>query len=337
MIYEKGQEPTNIIENFEDWTLDDPNPGRQEFFAEVMSALENNESGYASFSVGVPMDRGVGGYFTNTLALDQINLPRIATADFATQTIKFHDEEVDEEFMKENPDYEPITADRAFAFFVHEACHFLHFSRDGGEFTSPLMKGKVYTMNELIHSPKVRREAEFEAGYRSVKYNAMLRLYPEGDRTILETNLHNMMNYDKPNQSREWFDKYRKIVEPWLKDAKDENGDYIIDNKGEIVKSGEIAEEHKKDYENFFDSLFAKVEKFTEWADPKHEIKGVMDYELPEVVKPDQDVEKEKAIKLLRSMGYNVSLPGEDTVDTIGGTIGKDIGGIKNLITGGKQ
>ena len=137
--------------------------------------------------------------------------------------------------------------------------------------------------------------------------------------------------------SREWFEKYRKIVEPWLKDAKDENGDYIIDDKGEIVKSGEIAEEHKKDYENFFDSLFAQVQKFTEWADPKHEIKGVMEYELPEVVKPDQDVEKEKAIKLLRSMGYNVSLPGEDTVDTIGGTIGKAIGGIKNLITGGKQ
>ena len=239
--------------------------------------------------------------------------------------------------MKENPEYEPITAEKAFAIFVHEACHFLHFSRDNGEFTSPLMAGKSYTLEQLIHSPKVRREAEFEAGYRSVKYNAMLRLYPEGDRTILETNLHNMMNYDKPNQSREWHEKFYKIIEQWCEDAKDENGDLVIDNKGNVVKSGKIAEEHMKEFEAFQDSLYAQVERFTEWADPKHEIKGVMEYEIAEVEKPDQDVEKEKAIKLLRSMGYNVSLPGEDTVDTIGGTIGKAIGGIKNLITGGKQ
>lgn len=336
MLAQPGQ-ITNIIEGFEDWTLDDPNPGRQEFFATVMSALENNESGFASFSVGVPMETGVGGYFTNKLGLDQINLPNIAEADRATKTIRFRDEIVDPEFMKENPDYEPITADKAFAIFVHEACHFLHFSRDNGEFTSPMMAGKSCSMDQIIHSMKVRREAEFEAGYRSIKYNAMLRLYPEGDRTILDVNLHNMMNYDKPNQSREWHEKFYKIIEQWCEDAKDENGDLIIDDKGQVMKSTKIAETHKQDFEDFQNSLFAKVERFTEWADPKHEIAGVLDYELAEAPKVDQDVEKEKAIKYLRSLGYNVSLPGEDTNDGgIAGMVNGAIGSIKELITGKK-
>ena len=278
MLVKSDEKPFNISCDFQDWTLDDPNPGRREFFATVMDAMENNESGFATFSVGVPMEEGVGGYFTNTLNLDQINLPRIAVPDIATKTIKFVDEKVSADFMKEHPDYEPMTAEKAFAIFVHEACHFLHFSRDAGEFTSPLMKGKSYTMDQLIHSPKVRREAEFEAGYRSIYYNAIHRLYPEGDRTILETNITNMMNYDKQNQSREWWDKYREIIKPWMKDLRDEKGHLVLDNQGKVVKSGEI--EDLDSYRAFVDGLISKVEKFTEWADPKHEIKGVLDYEL---------------------------------------------------------
>ena len=308
MIVKPGQTFT-INSDFTDWTLDDPNPGRKEFFAEVMDAMENNESGFATFSVGVPMDEGVGGYFTNVLALDQINLPSVAKADPKTKTIKFVKETVDPEYLKEHPDYEPMDPEKAFAIFVHEACHFLHFSRDNGEFISPLMKGKAYDMEQLIHSPKVRREAEFEAGYRSVRYNAIYRMYPEGDRTVLETNVTNMMNYDKKNQSREWFEKYQQIVEPWLKDLKDEKGNLVIDRKGQVVKSDEI--EDKKSYREFMDSLIAKVQKFTEWADPKHEIKGVMDYVLPEKEEVDQDVELEKAIALIQSRGMYVTKPGD--------------------------
>ena len=128
MLVKSDEKPFNISCDFQDWTLDDPNPGRREFFATVMDAMENNESGFATFSVGVPMEEGVGGYFTNTLNLDQINLPRIAVPDIATKTIKFVDETVSADFMKEHPDYEPMTAEKAFAIFVHEACHFLHFS-----------------------------------------------------------------------------------------------------------------------------------------------------------------------------------------------------------------
>lgn len=314
MLVKSDEKPFNISCDFQEWTLDDPNPGRREFFASVMDALENNESGFATFSVGVPMEEGVGGYFTNTLNLDQINLPKIAVPDIVNKTIKFVDETVSSEFMKEHPDYEPMKAEKAFAIFVHEACHFLHLSRDQGEFTSPLMKGKVYTMDQLIHSPKVRREAEFEAGYRSVYYNAIHRLYPAGDRTILETNITNMMNYDKQNQSREWWKKYNEIIKPWLKDERDEHGHLVIDNHGQVVKSGEI--ENMDAYKEFVDGLISKVEKFTEWADPKHEIKGVLDYELAPVAEAPVDDELEKAIALIRARGLNVTRPGDQTEDS---------------------
>ena len=313
MLVKSDEKPFNISCDFQDWTLDDPNPGRREFFSTVMDALENNESGFATFSVGVPMEEGVGGYFTNTLSLDQINLPRIAVPDIANKTIKFVDETVSADFMKEHPDYEPMTAEKAFAIFVHEACHFLHFSRDQGEFTSPLMKGKSYTMEQLIHSPKVRREAEFEAGYRSVYYNAIHRLYPECDRTILETNISNMMNYDKQNQSREWKDKYNEIIKPWMKDLRDEMGHLVLDNQGKVVKSGEI--EDLDSYRAFTNGLIAKVEKFTEWADPKHEIKGVLDYELTPVAETPVDDELEKAIALIRARGFNVTKDDGTSVD----------------------
>ena len=94
MLVKSDEKPFNISCDFQEWTLDDPNPGRREFFASVMDALENNESGFATFSVGVPMEEGVGGYFTNTLNLDQINLPRIAVPDIVNKTIKFVDETV---------------------------------------------------------------------------------------------------------------------------------------------------------------------------------------------------------------------------------------------------
>lgn len=313
MLVKSDEKPFNISCDFQDWTLDDPNPGRREFFATVMDAMENNESGFATFSVGVPMEEGVGGYFTNILNLDQINLPRIAVPDIANKTIKFVDETVSPDFMKEHPDYEPMTAEKAFAIFVHEACHFLHFSRDQGEFTSPLMKGKSYTMEQLIHSPKVRREAEFEAGYRSVYYNAIHRLYPEGDRTILDTNITNMMNYDKQNQSREWWDKYREIIKPWMKDLRDEKGHLVLDNQGKVVKSGEV--ENLDSYRAFTDGLISKVQKFTEWADPKHEIKGVLDYELTPVAETPVDDELEKAIALIRARGLNVTKDDGTSVD----------------------
>ena len=91
-----GQEIKKIVYDFESWQLDDPNPGRREFFAEVMSALENNELGLATFNIGVPMDKGTDGYFTNHLNLDKICLPSIAEVDEVNHLIKFVDEKPEE-------------------------------------------------------------------------------------------------------------------------------------------------------------------------------------------------------------------------------------------------
>ena len=152
-----GHEIYKILSDFESWQLDDPNPGRQEFFGEVMSALENNEMGIATFNIGVPMPKGAGGYFTNHLNLDKICLPSIVKVDEDNHILTFtedtseEDEEEQENKGTETVEVKKLTAEEAFAIFVHEACHFLHFSRDNGEFISPLMKGKVYSMQELIN------------------------------------------------------------------------------------------------------------------------------------------------------------------------------------------
>lgn len=51
MLVKSDEKPFNISCDFQDWTLDDPNPGRREFFATVMDAMENNESGFDSLTV----------------------------------------------------------------------------------------------------------------------------------------------------------------------------------------------------------------------------------------------------------------------------------------------
>lgn len=267
-----GQEIFKIYMDFESWQLDDPNPGRQEFFAEVMSALENNDMGLATFNIGVPMEKGTGGYFTNRLNLDKICLPNIVKVDEANHLIKFVDQQFEpEEIEDEDPALMKdltMNAEESFAVFVHEACHFLHFSRDKGEFISPLMKGKTYSMDELVRSPKVRREAEFEAGYRSVKYDLIYKLCP-GTRRILETNLVNMMNYDLQNQTPEWKESYTNATRQFYDLAKDKDGNVIFGSDG-LPQIGRLKD--KDGLLKYNQSIRDKVQRFTEWADPYHVI-----------------------------------------------------------------
>lgn len=276
---EQNEKIYKIVYDFESWQLDDPNSGRREFFSEVMAALENNEMGLATFNIGMPMPKGAGGYFTNQLNLDKICLPSIATVDEANHLIKFVEEIPNEAPDEEEEDEELasvkklLTAEESFAIFVHEACHFLHFSRDGGEFIGPLMKGKRYTMDEMSHSPKLRRECEFEAGYRSVRYDALYKMYP-GSRQILETNLINMTNYDVKNQSKEWHKKYDELTKQYYNLAEDDGGNVILGPNGMPV-SGKLCD--AQGLADFNKSLRDRVKKFSEWADPKHVIAGVLD------------------------------------------------------------
>lgn len=270
----KTADTFDITHDFTSWTLNDPNPGRQEYFAEIMDALENNWTGFATFSVGVPMSKGIGGYFSNQHYLDQINLPNIVKADISTKTITFVDEVVDPEYMEEHPDYEPLKKEDAFAIFVHESAHFLHFSRDNGEFEAPTMKGCRYGIEDIANNMKIRRMAEYEAGYRAIKYNAIYRLFPEGDRTILNSNLHNMMNYDQDNQTKAWKEKYDELTGKFRESAKDADGHVRLDENGKVIKSSKIKD--KAGYRKFLDDIVNKVNKFSEWAEPDHEIKGVL-------------------------------------------------------------
>lgn len=267
-----------IVMDFESWQLDDPNPGRREFFSEVMSALENNELGLATFNIGVPMPKGAGGYFTNQLNLDKLCLPNIATLDEENHVIKFVGEIPSEQEEEEEDEVlagvkRLLTPEESFAIFVHEACHFLHFSRDEGQFISPLMKGKKHSMSDMVLSPKLRRECEYEAGYRSVRYDALYKLCP-GSRQILETNLINMTNYDFKNQSREWHEKYDELTKPFYNLAEDDGGNVILGPNGMPV-SGKLRD--AQGLADFNKSLRDRVQKFTEWADPKHVIAGVLD------------------------------------------------------------
>ena len=98
-----------------------------------------------------------------------------------------------------------------------------------------------------------------------------------------------------------------------MKDLRDEKGHLVLDNQGKVVKSGEV--EDLDSYRAFTNGLIAKVEKFTEWADPKHEIKGVLDYELTPVAETPVDDELEKAIALIRARGLNVTKDDGTNVD----------------------
>lgn len=136
--------------------------------------------------------------------------------------------------------------DTAFGIFVHEACHFLHFCRDEGRCDSPLFEGQIILPEDVYAKASMRRIAEFEAGYRSCFFNKIYKLVP--GRKILDLNLQNMFIYDAKVQSVEWKKAYNEKIKD-LKPA---------------------------EFKKFQKNMFKKVNRFTEWMDPKHEIAGVL-------------------------------------------------------------
>lgn len=217
----------NIDSDFTSIHLNDENEGRQAFFDMIMETLEN-DCIFPRFQIGAKLSKGVGGYFTDHLGIDKICLPDIVTIEDNLVTFK---------------------DDENFAIFVHEACHFLHFTRDHGEFTMPSLLGEVYEMDDIVASMKIRRQAEFEAGWRAMKMDMAYHLFP-GSRINLDVNLKNMMNYDLPSQSKEWKEKWNKKIKKFKK-----------------------TDDEDPEYEKFMHKICNKVKDFLEWEDPKHEIK----------------------------------------------------------------
>lgn len=213
-----------VTSNFTEIRLDDPNEGRQQFFTKIMETLEDRT--FSVLKIGVDMDEGVGGFFTNRLYLDSINLGK--EVQFKNNVIKFKN-------------------DQEFAIFVHEACHFLHLSRDEGQFICPPMQGESMDLERLQSEPKIRRWAEYEAGYRALLMDRAYKMFPH-DRTNLEVNLQNMLNYDVKSAPKETREKFNKLMK--------ESKDLSIDDYTKMIK----------------EKILHNVHKFSEWQDVGHDI-----------------------------------------------------------------
>lgn len=210
-----------ITDNFTDIELNDANEGRRQFWTKVMEALQSRD--FAVLKFGVAMPTGAGGFYTELLAVDSINLPEGPT--LIDNKVTFPDE-------------------NSFAIFVHESCHFLHLSVDEGRRMTKGHEGEVITMEDQLddRTGKLRREIEFEAGYRSVYYSQVYKMFP-GSRLVIDLNLANMLNYDMHSQPKEIREKLQKMGK---------ENEKIMDTYKPVIE---------------------KVKKFSEWTEPDHVIK----------------------------------------------------------------
>lgn len=211
-----------ITENFTDLRLNTDNEGKALFFDKIMAEMQERD--FAILKIGVKMPAGAAGFFTDILAIDQINLPESVEIDGNVIT---------------------FTDSNAFEIFMHEACHFEHLAVDDGYFKAPTLRGERVDMNAVIddRTEILRRNTEYEAGWRSVYYSKIYKMGNE--RRVINLNLANLINYDISKQEKETF----KILNKRIK----------AEPKG--TKTLDI-----------FSDIFAKVNKFSEWADPLHKI-----------------------------------------------------------------
>lgn len=146
----------------------------------------------------------VGGYFTSdAVKFDCICVPM----DSAEVHIEYNGSTPIGGSIKFNDD-------EAFATFLHEVSHYMHFVRDNGKYTAPCLEDKapaIFT-NESGFSSNMIGDLEYEAGYRSLITNRMFNLFPEGDRTVLENNLLNMSHYVIITNRQELNDMSEKEV-----------------------------------------------------------------------------------------------------------------------------
>lgn len=146
-------------------------------------------------------------------------------------------------------DYVKFNSDEQFAIFIHEVGHFMHLVNDSGKYKAPSLIDK----KPAIASPDIGfahinvADLEYEAGYRSLVNSKIYELYADDDRTILETNLTNMLNYMKIENKKE-------LMEPFM-------------------KNGKLDENKKDEYKEVFNQKTSewkkKINKWSEIADYK--------------------------------------------------------------------
>ena len=125
--------------------------------------------------------------------------------------------------------------DHNFALFLHEVSHYLHLVKDDGKFISPSIKDKPKKLMSKsgLHSKTYTIDIEYEAGYRSLKYARLYNMFPENDRTVLEINLINMMNYITIINEKDFVgcdpEVWKRRIKEWPKGIRtfDEISDYM--------------------------------------------------------------------------------------------------------------
>lgn len=86
--------------------------------------------------------------------------------------------------------------DLSFAIFLHETSHYYHVAKDEGKFLAPTIKAPKKLLSKSgAHHQDYTVDFEYEAGYRSLMYSRLYNLFPSNNRTVLEMNLKNMLNY----------------------------------------------------------------------------------------------------------------------------------------------
>lgn len=225
-----------IHKHFSDIVLDDLNPGRQRYWKDVMTQLEDQP--FAVLKIGVSMHGMGAAYFCVQHGIVNICLSKDA-ATFEDNKLKFAE-------------------DSDFAIFVHEAAHFQHIVVDKGVWKAPSLADCApmdeYRMEKVIgemtESQRLRsldiRNIEYEAGWRAVFNDKIYKLFP-GDRTLMDLMLGNVLMYDFCRQPKELIEKLKELAK-----SEDALKSYIIEH------------------------CFRLYKKYSEWADPNHIIKGVL-------------------------------------------------------------
>lgn len=123
---------------------------------------------------------GVGGFYSSNLYKDDKILKDLNGIALPLETVT----------LCTDPGNESIkfNSELDFATFVHEVSHFYHVVRDKFEYQCPYIIRRDPDSRERI-------DCEYEAGWRSLMMSKEYSLFPDGDRTLLEMNLVNMLHY----------------------------------------------------------------------------------------------------------------------------------------------
>ena len=185
--------------------------GRNAFWHMIQEFMSSQFFGMLAFGT---MKERVNGYFKT----DQIKYDQIVIQEDSVKLV-----------LEGDPD--SITGatggtmefkdEKAFAVFIHECSHYLHFAKDNGEYISPALKGFTPPKFDGHGFSKLQaRYFEYEAGWRSLYYSDIYSMFAEGDRTVLENNLSNMSNYVIIENMSE-FDhkkaKFKRHLDKWIK------------------------------------------------------------------------------------------------------------------------